>query len=142
MVMITPNKVQVWIFTRSPKPQVLIFRTNPTRGSFWQPITGWVDEGESLAEAALREACEETGRDSLPQPVDLGFGFEFESRHGKTARESVFAVEVAEAFTVRLDPSEHSGARWCAPAEALIELKFESNQESLKKLLTVAQIPL
>ena len=63
MVCVTQQrKVQIWIGCRDQGIHYfLIFKTVPQRGSFWQPVTGHVEVGESDQEAALRELKEETG---------------------------------------------------------------------------------
>lgn len=134
------HKVQVWVLVLNPEnpaqiSQVLILKNTPERGSNWQPVTGSVDPGESLEYAAKRELFEETGIEGKPQP--LGYTFSFEDTRGRgLAKESVFYVVVPELLPVRVDPREHVGARWCDPAEALVEIRFESNKEALKKLFT------
>lgn len=39
----------------------LLLKRNPSNGGFWQPVTGYVEPGESLSDAARREVEEETG---------------------------------------------------------------------------------
>ena len=57
-----PNlKVQVFVFTDTEPRQYLLLRYNDQKGGYWQPVTGSVEAGETLEQAALRELWEETG---------------------------------------------------------------------------------
>lgn len=112
------RKVQVWIFRKATN-QVLLLKTIPNRGAFWQPVTGGADPGESLLHAAQREAKEETGIDLPPtcfSPAD--FEFEFEGRHG-IAHETVWIATLDHATAVTIDPSEHTDFHWATPDEGI-----------------------
>ena len=74
------RKVQVWVLD-TEKKAVLLLQTIPERDSFWQPVTGSVEEGETLTEAALREVCEETGLGDETKVIDLHYKFSFQSTH-------------------------------------------------------------
>jgi dihydroneopterin triphosphate diphosphatase len=130
------RKVQVWIHgVKKDQRQVLVFKTNEKRGSFWQPVTGGVEEGEALEAAAAREAFEESGLVFSSPPRSVGFEFTFQ-RGGQTVREHAFEISVAEAGQpLKLDPKEHVEARWLAPIEALKLLRFESNAHPLQLLM-------
>lgn len=134
----TRKKVQVWLFQRTPSQdlQVLLLKTNPKRGAFWQPVTGSVDSGESFEQAALREAEEETGcqgprkKDLLP----LGEPFAFESKFGP-ALEQPFALEWPVGSDVRLDGKEHTEFKWLDASRARGLLKYASNAAVLDLLV-------
>ncbi|MGZ3699103.1 MAG: NUDIX hydrolase, partial [Bdellovibrionota bacterium] len=126
---------QVWIYAQERgNLRVLLLKTIPKRGAFWQPVTGGVEPGESFEAAALREAREETGFAFGGQPEDLGYTFEFESQWG-AATEETFALQAPGASEPTLDPSEHSEYAWMSPEQALERTQFESNREALKKLI-------
>jgi 8-oxo-dGTP pyrophosphatase MutT (NUDIX family) len=156
------KKAQVWIWRRGTTPSrdpgtprqqvcilVLLLKTNPDRGGFWQPVTGHVEPGESFAQGALREAREETALSFAGPPIPLGYCFEFEGRWGPAVEEA-FALEIgspmvsgtdfgagpvgAENPPPRLDPSEHCDFRWCPIPEAAHLLSFDSNREALARL--------
>jgi 8-oxo-dGTP pyrophosphatase MutT (NUDIX family) len=118
---------------------VLVFRTTPERGDFWQPVTGSIEEGETFEEGALREAWEETGLTPLKALLDLGYEFEFESRWGGRVRERAYGMEVGTR-TVHLDPKEHVLAEWVEPQVAEKMLKFPTNIEALRKLRRALQM--
>jgi 8-oxo-dGTP pyrophosphatase MutT (NUDIX family) len=129
-------KVQVWIWRREARGlcRVLILRTRPERGSFWQPVTGSVEKGETIRDAALREAREETGLRFRGKPRPLGEAFRFESR-GRPVEEHCFWLEaVGKNFQVVLDPDEHTEYQWRTPGWAARKLKFESNRKFLSLL--------
>jgi lipoyl(octanoyl) transferase len=131
------DKVQVWVFSGD---EVLLLKTTPARGGGWQPITGSVEPGEDSRQAALRELLEETGIQIPPRLLpqlfkDIGHEFEFESRWGGTARERVWACDVAtmefKKESVRIDISEHFGFFWLKIRQAEILLEHESAKKAL-----------
>jgi 8-oxo-dGTP pyrophosphatase MutT (NUDIX family) len=129
-------KVQVWIWCReaSGKAKVLILRTRPERGSFWQPVTGSVEKGEKIPVAALREAREETGLSFRSKPKPLGEPFCFESR-GRQVEEHCFWLEATvKNLQVTLDPHEHTEYQWRTPDWAARKIKFSSNRKFLRIL--------
>jgi len=124
-------KVQVWIHSGD---RVLLLKTIPERGAYWQPVTGGVEDGESLAQAAWREAMEETGLHFSGDAQPLGFDFEFPSRYG-SIHESAFSLAVTtDDPQVKVDPVEHSEYRWVNVAQAMPLLKFDSNRQALTLL--------
>lgn len=128
------RKVQCWIFSHDVQggERCLLLKTNQARGSFWQPVTGTVENLEGYFEAACREPLEETGFRFKSAPLDSGFEFDFNSRFGP-ARERIFALVVDDIPTPKLDPNEHQAYQWIHPREALALLRFPSNIDGLKK---------
>ncbi|WP_157963968.1 NUDIX domain-containing protein [Actinocorallia populi] len=96
----------------SPEDEVLLIR-QPKWGDLWTPPGGHVEPGETLAEAALREAVEETGLEvALERLVHWG---ELIDPDGRSR--PVHFVFFDFAFRARgreltPDPSEISEARW------------------------------
>lgn len=131
-------QVEVIIFkVINNKPLFLLLKRQPERGGFWQPVTGGVEEGEDLKEAALREMEEETGiKDNIKVLEDLHyFEFEFNGGYGE-AKEYVFGVQVDEkAESVISD--EHSEQQWCSLEEALELLKYENNRVGFRKIVEI-----
>jgi lipoyl(octanoyl) transferase len=59
-----PRDVSIHLFTRTGEgAPFLMLRRIPTRGGFWQGLTGAPHPHESDDEAAVREVREETGFD-------------------------------------------------------------------------------
>ncbi|MBI5139486.1 NUDIX domain-containing protein [Candidatus Nomurabacteria bacterium] len=136
---IAHHKVQVWVYTKNKKNQLsfLLLCTTKERGAFWQPITGSVEKNESLEEAALREAKEETGlpfNNNIPTPI--GYEFTFITKKGKIF-EGVFQVEISinQKNLIVLDNTEHQNYKWVSAEEALSLLKYESNKKALNTLI-------
>ncbi|MEO5969092.1 MAG: NUDIX domain-containing protein [Bdellovibrionia bacterium] len=138
------RKVQVWVYLRNPKTLVyffLILKTRPDRGGFWQPITGGVEKEENLAEAALREAQEETGIVYKEAPEPLFYEFEFESR-GHLFTEHGFSLPIKALDdsgtlpAVKIDPKEHVEYQWVTAREAFKTIAHASNATMLKVLLS------
>lgn len=134
------KKVQVWIYARGADKgliEVLFLQTNKQRGEFWQPVTGKVEQGETLVEAALREAIEETGFKldvESHHPRSLDYDFEFDGKWGR-AHEHGFFIEVPEKWEPVLDPKEHQAYEWLTVSEGMKRLSFDTNQKGLASLL-------
>lgn len=136
------EKVQVWVIAEEKIDQrlVLLLKTIPSRGGFWQPVTGGVEPGETPFQAALREATEETGF-SFRGVVPTGYDFSFESQFNlqasgaKSCHETVYAaLSIQGALPPRLDPKEHDDFKWCGLKEARSLLKFQENRKGLESL--------
>ncbi len=125
------EKVQLWLVRKTGTAlECLLLLTQPRGelGSFWQPVTGKLDAGESAELGALREAHEETGlavdEASLRQ---VGEPFQYRSRWGGEARETPWVARVqGTGEAVRLDPDEHQAYAWVALDQARDRLTFES----------------
>jgi dihydroneopterin triphosphate diphosphatase len=127
-------QVEVIIFKMvEGKPQFLLLKRVPERGGFWQPVTGGVDEGEDLAEAAKRELLEETQIREIIRLIEDVHYFEFESIGFGQLKEYVFGVEVA-ANTEAIISDEHSEMKWCGLEESLETLLHENNKVGFRKL--------
>lgn len=116
--------------------KVLVLRLIPQRGAYWQPVTGKVEEGESFAEGALREAQEESGLRFERQPQFLGLEFTFPGREGKTVFEKAFFLPLfggTEPPTPVLDGKEHDAFAWLSPAEAAARVKWPSNKAAVER---------
>lgn len=139
------KKVQVWVWARRPgsldakEVQILLLKTIPTRGEFWQPVTGHVEVGEQLSIAALREAWEETGITFEAVPKPIGYSFQFESQWGP-AEEEAFSLEAPQSAlgptAIKLDSTEHTELKWVTPDEAMPLLKWQSNRDALLLFMT------
>jgi 8-oxo-dGTP pyrophosphatase MutT (NUDIX family) len=116
--------------------KVLLLHLNPGRGAFWQPVTGSVEEGESYAEGALREAQEETGLQFDRHPQYLGLESVFPSRHGGMSRERCFLLPIYGGNappSPKLDGHEHDDFSWLAPEEAAARVKYPGNAQAIQR---------
>jgi dihydroneopterin triphosphate diphosphatase len=135
------RKVQVWLYARrngEKELQILLFKTCPERGEFWQPVTGGVEKAERFEDAALREVFEETGIVATAERLTRLSSFEFEGKWGK-AFEQGFGLELPEkdiGRKVELDPKEHTDFQWLSAADAMKKTHFESNRKILTELIS------
>jgi dATP pyrophosphohydrolase len=131
-----PIQVEAIIFRRnSNRIEYLLLKRLPERNGFWQPVTGGVEEGETLTEALRREIREETGIENLVRVIEDIYYFEFSDPN--LNKEYVFGVEVSSTEVVVLDGEEHSEYRWCSIKDALQLLNWKENKEALEKLNTM-----
>lgn len=130
----TEKQIEVFFYKRLPdrKYSFLLMRRVPDRGGFWQPLTGGVEHGETLEEAIVREAVEETGITEIVEVVDSNYHYEF-TDEGRSHVEYIFGAEVPANTNVRLS-HEHDDLRWVNKDEALQLLKWPGNKEGLRKL--------
>jgi dihydroneopterin triphosphate diphosphatase len=101
------------------------------KGDYWQSIAGKVEEGETLLEAARREAWEEGGVPADSHFVALDHKSSYRTADS-TVRQYSFAVELPSR-SIRLS-EEHSEFRWVGRDEALSMLRFDDYREALQEL--------
>ncbi len=117
----------------------LILHRIPERGGFWQGVSGGVEWGEGLAEAARRELSEETGFTPRQlQRVDCSYTFAMQDEWRAAyppgtseIAEHVFLAVVEGAEPI-LSPEEHDSWRWCTFEEALALLRWPNNVTALR----------
>ena len=107
--------------------------------SFWQGVTGALEGGETLLQAAAREVLEETGfRPANIRSLDFTYSFpvigEWRKSFGPGPVEIVEHVFVAEVDG--RDPTlsqEHDAWEWLTPGEAVGMLKWPNNVEGIRR---------
>lgn len=112
----------------------LLLQTNEKRGSFWQNVTGKVEENETFEEGGLREAIEETALplESIVEMVGLGLAYDFTDQHGRKVHEESFLIILDQKWDVKIDPHEHQNFKWLPVDELSPDIvKYESNYETL-----------
>jgi mutator protein MutT len=105
--------------------RVLIGQRGPgaRRSGYWQPPSGRVEDGESEAQAVVREAREELGVSVLPQACV----WRTQTDDGRYALHWWLAQLLAGEPAA--DGFELSAVRWCTPAEFLaLEPVFEAHR--------------
>lgn len=109
---------------------------------YWQSVTGSLEEGETLGEAARRELFEETGLENGIL-TDWGMETEYEIypewRHryapGVTRNlEHAFGFRLEKPCPVRLSAREHLNYRWLPFEEAAKNAFSSSNAAAILKL--------
>jgi 8-oxo-dGTP pyrophosphatase MutT (NUDIX family) len=138
--------IQVSIFIVRPDSQgkreyLLLHRVLP-RLAFWQPVTGGVESGETIEDAARREFTEETV--FVPDnfrtigltysfPPDEFFKYVYETPPDEIVVH-VFVARVSPDSEPRLDPVEHDQYRWCTFDDALALLHWWDDKEAIKRV--------
>ncbi|MCA9496528.1 MAG: NUDIX domain-containing protein [Nanoarchaeota archaeon] len=140
------KKVQAIIFRdRGHYFEYLLLHTNPQRRSFWQNVTGKVEnENEDLKSAIIREVFEETGIENPQRIIDNIYSFkypvreEFKEKYGfDEFEEEVFAMEVENNTVINIDSNkskEHDDFIWCSYDGAHELLEYDSNKKALEIL--------
>ncbi len=146
-----PIQVCVHLFRRSGNPwQTLLLRRSVPRGNFWQGISGGVEPGESIQDAAARETREETGLKPVPL-LDARFSFTYPIPETSTSlycsTEKVITEHVFSGVVGRdVEPvlsDEHIHYEWTTVAVALERLvmfptqalAFTRSVEALKRAI-------
>ncbi len=138
-----PIQVQCIIFRKINNYfEFLLLKRVPSKGGFWQSLTGGLENGESLEETVNREIKEEIGVTNIKRRINNVDFCQFDDCAYKKSKgtwlsEYVFGIEIHETTEINIsnnDCKEHSEFKWCSFDEALELLKWDSNKESLKKL--------
>ena len=113
-------------------PRILLLRRVPSRGAFWQIVTGRLEPGEASEKAAAREVLEETGQVLPVVPLGYRHAFGF----GDELPPLVVEEEAFAAFSgsaeVRLDATEHDAFCWLTAEEATAKLPFEGLRRAVR----------
>jgi 8-oxo-dGTP diphosphatase len=104
----------------------LVVHRSPENDAYWHQIAGGVEEGETFAEAAVRELREETGLEAALEQLDTPF--EYEGVHVEA-----FLVDAPADWEPALD-WEHDEYRWL-PREEAAELLFWPEPAALLRSL-------
>lgn len=119
--------------------KILVLRRTMYRGGFWQTVTGRVERGEKLVDAAKRELWEETGARAEVEP--LGYEHDFPLDPGitrrelvtvKWARETAFVARVPVDFDCVRAPREHDGHEWLGPDAALARMPYAGLRTAIR----------
>ena len=119
-------------------------RRVPSGRGFWQGVTGGLEEGEDLEEAAMRELTEETGFvPSMLKRIDYSYSLPIRDDEWPDAdrwRELGFQEIVEYVFVAvieeQLEPTiscEHDRWQWCSLDQALELLTWPGDIEALKR---------
>jgi 8-oxo-dGTP pyrophosphatase MutT (NUDIX family) len=120
--------------------EFLLLQTNEKRGSFWQNVTGKVEDGETIEEGGLREAIEETGLaiEGIVDIKGLGLTYEFTDSRQRKVHEESFLIILDEKWSVKIDPHEHQAFKWVPLREITRDsVKHQSNYETLAKSIAL-----
>jgi 8-oxo-dGTP pyrophosphatase MutT (NUDIX family) len=119
--------------------EYLLLRRLPAHGGFWQGVTGAVEPGEALDEAAIRELLEETGLTPM-RLIRTDYQYTFRVRKtrpglppGTRITEQVFLALLDAKVDPTLDPAEHDAWDWFTYEDALTWLRWPENIEALRR---------
>jgi dATP pyrophosphohydrolase len=117
---------------------LLLRRVSPF--DFWQSVTGSLDPGETHADTARRELCEETGLTDQGSLIDTGtsrtFTIDPRWRHkyapGITENvEYEWRYRLPRPVDITSDPAEHSEWQWLPIDEAIERVWSWTNRDAL-----------
>ena len=123
------QSIEAWIYHPEER-EILLLKVEDEKFSFWQPITGGIESGESPEEACLREIKEETGlllhRSNLTSLGD----FTIKIDENLTIHKNLFLVRTEQKDIQISD--EHVGAQWVALDKVSSQLYWPSNQATFE----------
>ncbi|RSJ73461.1 NUDIX hydrolase [Streptococcus cristatus] len=123
------QSIEAWIYHPEER-EILLLKVEAEKVSFWQPITGGIESGESPEEACLREIKEETGlllhRSNLTSLGD----FMVKIDENLTIHKNLFLV-LTEQKAIQIS-DEHVGAQWVALDKVSSQLYWPSNQATFE----------
>ena len=123
------QSIEAWIY-HPEDGEILLLRVEDEKVSFWQPITGGIESGESPEEACLREIKEETGL-LLACSSLTGLGdFMVKIDENLSIHKNLFLV-LTEQKEIQLS-DEHVGAQWVALDKVSSQLYWPSNQATFE----------
>jgi len=136
--------VSVLVIVYTPDLDVLLIE-RADYADHWQSVTGSVEIGETLRDAAVRELAEETGIDAAAyggvSDWNLSNVFEIFPRWqhryppGTTQNtEHVFGLEVPARIPIALAPREHLRHEWLPWQEAAARCFSWSNRAAIEAL--------
>lgn len=129
------RKVQVVIIAKN---QLLLLQVKNRGDTFWQNITGSVEDNEDFLIGALRETEEETGI-KAPSLIDLGLVFSFTDRFQKVVREKCYLLYLPKIPDVVLS-EEHQDFKWIELNKVKeTDYKYPSNFEAFKKSIEMLE---
>jgi 8-oxo-dGTP pyrophosphatase MutT (NUDIX family) len=152
-----PDLIECWVFrVASPdgpgdarpdaeRLEILLIRRAPHRifPGLWQCVTGGIEPGERVPDAAMREVLEETGLG--PDEIEAWFDLD---QVAPFYDEGTDAVVVSAIFAARVradaDPRaswEHDGLRWVPAADAPALAIWPSYADSIRRVREQLLVP-
>ena len=125
------RSIEAWIFHPEER-EILLLKVEAEKVSFWQPITGGIESGESPEEACLREIKEETGLVLACSNLTSLGDFTVKIDENLTIHKNLFLV-LTEQKEIQIS-DEHVGAQWVALDKVSSQLYWPSNQETFEMI--------
>lgn len=133
------KSIECWIFDHE-KTRFLLLQCPETHKhkSYWQPITGGIEDGEEDIQACLREIREETG-----VVMDSGLVYKLVGGFRVYGLDLELHKTVFLARTQGLDivlSDEHIGYKWVAPGDVPDLLLWGSNRATFERVLDYLEL--
>jgi dATP pyrophosphohydrolase len=141
-----PDLVDVWPFRVTDVGlEILLLRraAGHVLPGLWQGVSGLIEEGESIAGAALREVREETGFDeaTIEAFYHLDYAAQFLWQPADALMTSAyFAVRIQPGIDPRLS-EEHDDFRWLTIDDAIAMAVWPGYREGLTRIRDVLLDP-
>ena len=124
--------IEAWIYNPIAK-EILLLKVKTEQLSFWQPITGGIENGESSEIACIREIFEETGLEiELTKLLKIGHHTVVVDED-LTILKTLFLVKTQKKDIHLSD--EHIDFMWTEVKNVPDILYWQSNQETFQKIL-------
>lgn len=123
------QSIEAWIYHPEER-EILLLKVEDEKFSFWQPITGGIESGESPEEACLREIKEETGLLLACSNLTSLGDFMVKIDENLTIHKTLFLV-LTEQKEIQIS-DEHVGAQWVALDKVSSQLYWPSNQATFE----------
>ncbi|AZQ41909.1 NUDIX hydrolase [Streptococcus periodonticum] len=124
--------IEAWIYNPIAK-EILLLKVKTEQLSFWQPITGGIENGESSEIACIREIFEETGLEiELTELLQVGH-HTVVIDEDLTILKTLFLVKTKQKDIHISD--EHIDFMWTEVKNVPDILYWQSNQETFQKVL-------
>ena len=123
------QSIEAWLF-HPEDGEILLLKVEAEKVSFWQPITGGIESGESPEEACLREIKEETGLLLACSNLTSLGDFTVKIDENLTIHKNLFLV-LTEQKEIQLS-DEHVGDQWIALDKVSSEIYWPSNQATFE----------
>ena len=123
------QSIEAWIY-HPEDGEILLLKVEAEKVSFWQPITGGIESGESPEEACLREIKEETGLLLACSNLTSLGDFMVKIDENLTIHKNLFLV-LTEQKEIQIS-DEHVGAQWVVLDKVSSQLYWSSNQATFE----------
>jgi len=125
------KKISVFFYRQldSQRLEFLLLHRVAAKGGYWQPLTGNVDDGEDLKQAAYREIGEEIGFHTESGLIHSGYEFDYQ-KNDQDFHEVVYALPLPDDVEPDLC-REHDDYTWANMPEAIEKLHWDSNKKGL-----------
>ena len=123
------QSIEAWIYHPEDR-EILLLKVEAEKVSFWQPITGGIESGESPEEACLREIKEETGLLLACSNLTALGDFTVKIDENLSIHKDLFLV-LTEQKAIQIS-DEHVGAQWIALDKVSSQLYWPSNQATFE----------